>query len=701
MKLTAGLACHDDFHGVAFTIQSLKIHHALIDEFVVVDNNPGSEQGQATKVFCKKHRDVKYVPFEVNGGTSHTRGEIFRQATGDAVLVSDCHVLYYPGAIARLKQLYGSNPDTKNLYSGPMAHESGLINTHLSDKWGEGMWGQWASAWSCTCKKPQHFYFTKEAGQTQPRDLLSHQPIAHCRYCKQQIPSVTWEQHEGRYLPLGFRPLGINDDTPFEIPGMGLGSFSCMKHAWLGFNANHRRFGGEELYLHEKFRRAGHQAICLPYLKWWHRFQRPGGAKYHNTMWDKMRNYVLEFQELGLDLEPVRRHFVDELKLKVSHYEALLADAVNAVHPDGHDKAVTKTTVTTKTVITPRNPPMIVVPGYGVGSEFKKLCSQLAIDMPPNCTCNALCRTMDEMGPEGVRASKEQLAGQIKANADNWGWTGKLAQFAKAGPKALLSGLAFKVNWLDPIPGMLDVAITRAEKNPPDLSRQGKPALRLPAPCGTDQFPAAGRQPNQLGWYSFAARRHPGATFLDVGAGMGAGMAYLQYLGAQSVRGFDTDPRLKDLPQMTVGESPLAALGANAADVVTCMDTIEHVLEDKALFHELLQLAPTVYISTPNLARAGGKNGYHAREYTIAEFSNIFRPDELWVASPDGWYHLQQLLDTPATTTPAMPDSPSRSVRCLLTQETWPAGQVPLDHVFNEGSPDKLEWAHFCGVFKR
>ena len=139
MKLTAGLACHDDFHGVAFTIQSLKIHHALIDEFVVVDNAPGSEQGKATNVFCAKHRDVKYVPFEANGGTSHTRSEIFRQATGDAVLVSDCHVLYYPGAIGRLKQLYESNPDTKHLYSGPMVHEMGLINTHLSDTWGEGM----------------------------------------------------------------------------------------------------------------------------------------------------------------------------------------------------------------------------------------------------------------------------------------------------------------------------------------------------------------------------------------------------------------------------------------------------------------------------------------------------------------------------------------------------------------------------------
>jgi Methyltransferase domain len=248
----------------------------------------------------------------------------------------------------------------------------------------------------------------------------------------------------------------------------------------------------------------------------------------------------------------------------------------------------------------------------------------------------------------------------------------------------------------------------RVKSDKPGSTQQGKPAIRTPVPCGNDQFPAAGRQPNQLGWYSFVAGRHPEARFIDVGAGMGAGMAYLAYLGASEVRGFDTDPRLSHLPKMTIGDSPLQAFGEKSADVVTCMDTIEHVLDDKAFFDELLKIAKTVvYISTPNLTRSGARNGCHAREYTIAEFTNVFRPDELWVASPDGWYHLQQLLETfdPAapTTTMCPPGlecpSPLR-VRCVLTQETWLVGEVPLDHVFNEGSPDTLEWAHFCGVFR-
>ena len=44
---------------------------------------------------------------------------------------------------------------------------------------------------------------------------------------------------------------------PFEIDLQGLGVFACRKAAWPGFNPTLRGFGGEEGYIHEKFRRAG------------------------------------------------------------------------------------------------------------------------------------------------------------------------------------------------------------------------------------------------------------------------------------------------------------------------------------------------------------------------------------------------------------------------------------------------------------
>lgn len=37
----------------------------------------------------------------------------------------------------------------------------------------------------------------------------------------------------------------------------GLGIFACRRDVWPGFNPRLRGFGGEEGYIHEKFRRAG------------------------------------------------------------------------------------------------------------------------------------------------------------------------------------------------------------------------------------------------------------------------------------------------------------------------------------------------------------------------------------------------------------------------------------------------------------
>jgi hypothetical protein len=89
----------------------------------------------------------------------------------------------------------------------------------------------------------------------------------------------------------------------------GLGVFSCRKQAWLGFNPNFRGFGGEEGYIHEKFRQAGARTLCLPALRWLHRFGRPAGIPYRVTVEEKLRNYLIGHLELGLSIQPVIEHF--------------------------------------------------------------------------------------------------------------------------------------------------------------------------------------------------------------------------------------------------------------------------------------------------------------------------------------------------------------------------------------------------------
>ena len=107
---------------------------------------------------------------------------------------------------------------------------------------------------------------------------------------------------------------GSNPDAEaFDIPMQGLGLFACRRSAWHGFNPRFRGFGGEEGYIHEKFRRAGGRTLCLPFLRWMHRFNRPMGIPYTNTWDDRIRNYMIGFSELGWDLEPLKDHFVEFL----------------------------------------------------------------------------------------------------------------------------------------------------------------------------------------------------------------------------------------------------------------------------------------------------------------------------------------------------------------------------------------------------
>jgi len=80
------------------------------------------------------------------------------------------------------------------------------------------------------------------------------------------------------------------------------------KKGWLGFNPKCKGFGGaEEGIIHEKYRKAGRRVICLPQLKWLHHFDRK--IPHPVILMDRIVNYIINFNELGLDLAPVKEHF--------------------------------------------------------------------------------------------------------------------------------------------------------------------------------------------------------------------------------------------------------------------------------------------------------------------------------------------------------------------------------------------------------
>ena len=81
------------------------------------------------------------------------------------------------------------------------------------------------------------------------------------------------------------------------------------------------------------------RCLCLGFLKWVHRFARPGGVKYPLTRWNKVRNYVLGHQELGQPLDRVHEHFVVGGLFSQKHWDYLLADPIAHISEPAADAA--------------------------------------------------------------------------------------------------------------------------------------------------------------------------------------------------------------------------------------------------------------------------------------------------------------------------------------------------------------------------
>lgn len=271
--LTIGMATYDDYDGVYFTIQALRLYHPEIlaeTEFLIVDNNPGGACAPALRQLAELTPSCRYLAEGQVKGT-RIRDLVFRQARGRYVLCLDCHVLVAPGALKRLLRHFEVDPDSHDLLQGPLVYDDlGGYATHFAPEWRGGMFGTWATD-----------------------------------------------------------PAGAHPDLPaFDIPMQGLGLFACRRDAWAGFNPAFRGFGGEEGYIHEKFRQRGGRTLCLPFLRWVHRFNRPMGVPYPNNWTDRVHNYLIGFREVGWDTRPVIDHFRSLLG------EQAWSAVIDAIEPD-------------------------------------------------------------------------------------------------------------------------------------------------------------------------------------------------------------------------------------------------------------------------------------------------------------------------------------------------------------------------------
>jgi hypothetical protein len=248
--LTIGMSTYDDYDGVFFSIQALRMYHQLCNtnyvEFIVLDNNPTSIYGQECKKFVNGQQNMKYIEYGEKP-SSFNKYKIVDYSDGKYVLIIDCHVLIQRDGIANLITYFNNNPDCKNLVQGPLLYDDlNNVSTHFDPRWSGDMYGVWATN------------------------------------------SELYESGDGE---------------PFDIPMQGMGLCAFEKSAWMGINPSFRGFGGEEGYIAEKFRKNGGRNICLPSLKWNHRFGRPSGVKYPLILEDRIWNYFVGWLEITRDPE--------------------------------------------------------------------------------------------------------------------------------------------------------------------------------------------------------------------------------------------------------------------------------------------------------------------------------------------------------------------------------------------------------------
>jgi SAM-dependent methyltransferase len=149
-----------------------------------------------------------------------------------------------------------------------------------------------------------------------------------------------------------------------------------------------------------------------------------------------------------------------------------------------------------------------------------------------------------------------------------------------------------------------------------------------------------------LARYHFAASVCRGKIVLDIACGTGYGSRFLLQQGAAKVLPADIDPAALELTLLQLTDFPpdkvepvrvsedAIPLQDDAVDVIVCMETIEHVKNDKNFVKELnrvLKPGGLLLMSTPNALVTnpkGGKpdNPFHLREYTPIDLKELLIP---------------------------------------------------------------------------
>jgi SAM-dependent methyltransferase len=137
--------------------------------------------------------------------------------------------------------------------------------------------------------------------------------------------------------------------------------------------------------------------------------------------------------------------------------------------------------------------------------------------------------------------------------------------------------------------------------------------------------------------YEWIAERCAGLRVVDLASGEGYGSDRLAGRAAEVI-GVDANPEAYEhararyrRPNLSF-ECGLVEQFDQQVDVVVFLQTIEHIVEPDRLLERISQIAPLVYVSTPNrltLAPPGAEksdNPWHLREYDQSEYRALLEP---------------------------------------------------------------------------
>jgi len=357
--LTIGMPHFQDWEGAWATVQSVlgeAVSAGIREqiEIVVVDQSPESAHGEKVRGMLSGWVPrSKYVAQE-NLGTAAGKNAVFQNASGEWVILLDCHASLKPGSLRKIYDFAAKHRNDENLYSGVMDLGAGyhehrqsilMLAKKIQKKDSLGL----AKATSI-----EGFGHLRTSDIEYVRSRVAEWKLADGADFSEFILGTdrgfhshvdrTWRGDSlGRWAT---DPRADNEDgKPFEVENMAGWFLFCRRDAWLTAAPYHplmRGFGGEEGVMTLAFAKRGRKSFVAPFARGTHRFGRADGVKFPLQLKDRIRNYALAFHSLGRvdEIEKMREYFVSQRGLKEIENTAVDNQSRSAMHAAEFDMIV-------------------------------------------------------------------------------------------------------------------------------------------------------------------------------------------------------------------------------------------------------------------------------------------------------------------------------------------------------------------------